>query len=177
MWDYNMNRDLIDYPLLAEKALNGTLINNELCDLTLTLQVKPELILEWGITPDKFPALIKSYPDIAVLLLAALKNQSRQAEYFKTLFSLPLNNELAGIIVRVQNMVEIPMPEYESFVNKAMDDCMKVEEEEKDESSKKVRQALIVLRIILNYLVKVPEFLSLVQQDTLDKVILSHNLS
>jgi len=169
MWDYNMSKDLIDYPLLAEKALKGTLINNELCDLTRTLQVKPELILEWGIGPDKFSALIKSYPDIAVLLLAALKNQPKQTEYFKALFSLPLNNELTGIIVRVQNMVEIPMMEYESFVNGAMDDCMKVEEE-KDESNKKIGQVRIVLRIILNYLVKVPEFLSLVQQDTLDKV-------
>lgn len=171
MWDYNIEKDSINYPLLAEKALKGTLINDELCDLTRTLQAMPELILDWNITAEKFPGLIKSYPDIAVLLLVTLQNDPKQMEYYQVLFDLPLTNELVGLIARVQKVAEIPMVQYENFVNAAMDDCMKVEEDEKHDGNKKVGQVKNVLRIILNYMAKVPDFLSLVQQDTLDKVM------
>lgn len=172
LWDYKMAEDLLNYPLLTEKTLNGTLTNDELVTLTRTLQGRPKLVLEWGFTPEQFPSLVKSYPDIAVQLLVALKNMPGQAEFYQTLFSLQLTSELAALIVRVQNAVEVPLPQYEHFVSSAMDDCMKVDEDEKLDGSKKMGQVRILLRIILNYIAKAPEFLSLVQQDTLDKVSL-----
>eukprot|EP00826_Nyctotherus_ovalis_P023910 TRINITY_DN1840_c0_g1_i15.p1 TRINITY_DN1840_c0_g1~~TRINITY_DN1840_c0_g1_i15.p1 ORF type:complete len:170 (-),score=56.09 TRINITY_DN1840_c0_g1_i15:208-717(-) len=168
-----MAENLLNYPLLAEKTLNGTLTKDELVSLTRTLQARPKLVLEWGLTAEQFPSLVKSYPDVAVQLLVALENTALQAKFYQTLFGLQLTNELAALIVRVQNAVDVPLLQYEHFVNSAMDDCMKVDEDEKLDGSKKVGQVRILLRIILNYIAKAPEFLSLVQQDTLDKVSLN----
>lgn len=169
-----MIQDPVDNSLLCEKALKGTLTNEEVQKLTRILQLEPKLTLEWKITPEQFAILVKLYPDIAVSLLIASNDKPKQVEYYKALFGLPLTNEVAGVIVKTQNALEVPIIYYEAFVSTSMDNCMKEDQNEKyGNGNKSIGQARTVLRIVLNYMAKVPEFLSLIQQDTLDKVCIA----
>lgn len=84
-WDYNMEEDESDdYAELGKKALSGVIEMTEMWKLSEILRIEPGLAFEIGLTPERFPALVKSCPDLALCLLIALYAHPRRAEYWES---------------------------------------------------------------------------------------------
>ncbi len=70
-----------DYDAMAKSALAGTLELEKLGKLSAALRLEPELALEIGLTPDRYPALVAGCPDLALVLLVSLSEGPHAAEY------------------------------------------------------------------------------------------------
>ncbi len=160
-----------NYKGLVSKALSGILLAAELSKLVESLKAEPELASEWGLTPDKFPALVQSCPELALALLAAVDPSPKKMDYYQALLKLPLNTELASFIARLQDSLEVPVLFYEAFVNLGIENCMKEKDNEKEDVKKKLGQARMLARIVGKQIAKDPGFVSLIQPETLDKVL------
>ena len=80
-WDMQIEGGDIDYRALIEKAVVGTLDTMELWKLVETFKLEPELVFECGLTPDKFPTIVQSCPDLALGLLVSLDSHAKKSEY------------------------------------------------------------------------------------------------
>ena len=174
LWDYKIEEAEPNFKDLVVKALDGLLSEKEMRELREIIKENYEVVFELGLlTPDKLPTLVLSSPDIAFTVLEVLAATPKKADYYQALFKMQLNRELANFIIKLQDILEIPLEYYESFIYCGIENCMKEKDNDKQENvKKKMIQAKLLSCILLKKLSKNPGFFSLVNRDTFDKVVL-----
>jgi len=171
MWDTKIDTYENEHKQFTMKALNGTLTIPEAQMLSLVLKNEPEYAFEIGLTPTEFPALVQHSADIALSLLIGLQGKDKSREFYAELLKMPLTNELASFIVKVQESVKFPEHYYDAFINNGIENCMKENANEKQEDVKKKQgQAKLLALIISKYSDKNNGILLDVHGETISKV-------
>jgi hypothetical protein len=124
MWDYTIWADSL-YKKLATKAISLSLTPNELPRLIEAFKCEPELAIEYGLTPNVFPSICETYPELAFNLMIALNSNPRISEYYYSLFvQIQLSQQQKTVFFMLKERVEIPMLYIIFMIAQGIETCL-----------------------------------------------------